>query len=176
MRDQIAEYAVSLYRDIPIAVYEGLLSVLSLGLIVIIACYGFKHGWRNIFGLLLVEYVFVIYCSTVFFRPTNELPQFNFTPFWSYATSSDGSILTLDKLMNILVFIPVGLLIGIAFRSINWWKTMIVGIVLSAGIELLQLLLRRGMSELDDVFHNTIGCLIGYFVVRIIIKCCRSNL
>lgn len=165
MKEKVADYAVSLYRDIPISVYEGLLSVLFLWLVVIIVCYGLKRGWRKILGLLFAEYVFVIYCSTVFFRAINELPRYNFTPFWSYAASSDGCIFSPDKFMNIMVFIPVGLLIGITFRSANWWKAMIGGIVISSGIEFLQLLLRRGMSELDDVMHNTIGCMVGYFVV-----------
>ena len=40
MKEQITEYVLSLYRDIPTAVYEGLLSVLFLGAVVIIACYG----------------------------------------------------------------------------------------------------------------------------------------
>ena len=36
MKEQITEYVISLYRDIPMAVYEGLLSVLCLGTVAII--------------------------------------------------------------------------------------------------------------------------------------------
>ena len=68
MKEQITEYVISLYRDIPMAVYEGLLSVLCLGVVVVIVCYRLKRGWRKIAGLVLVGYVYVIYCSTVLFR------------------------------------------------------------------------------------------------------------
>ena len=46
MKEQIAEYLISLYKDIPMAVYEGLLSVLCLGVVVVIVCYRLKRGWR----------------------------------------------------------------------------------------------------------------------------------
>ena len=68
MKELVADYIISLYHDIPWEVYEGLLSILCLGVVIIIACYGFKLGWRGIVGLLLVEYIFFIYCSTVIYR------------------------------------------------------------------------------------------------------------
>ena len=39
-----------------------------------------------------------------------------------------------------------------------------VGFIFSSVIELSQLLLKRGLCEFDDVFHNTLGCVIGYGV------------
>lgn len=166
MREQIEEYVISLYRDIPVSVYEGLLSVLCLGLVVIIACYGLKRSWRKIVGLLLVEYVFLIYCSTVFFRSKNDSQKYNFTPLWSYAASSDCSILSPDKLMNILVFVPVGCLMTISFRSVKWWQVLCIGCFISVLIEALQYFFYRGFAETDDVMHNMLGCVAGYILVQ----------
>lgn len=113
MRDQIIEYFESLYKDIPMAMYEGLLSVLCLGVVVIIACYGLKRGWRKIYGLILVEYVFVIYCSTVIFRTVADGNGHEFTPFWSYMAIENGrSELLAENIMNVVVFIPIGILLG----------------------------------------------------------------
>ena len=39
---------------------------------------------------------------------------------------------------------------------------MVVGSILSIAIEALQFLMMRGFSEIDDVIHNTLGCMIGY--------------
>ena len=39
-----------------------------------------------------------------------------------------------------------------------------VGFVFSSVIELSQLVLKRGLCEFDDVFHNTLGCAVGYGV------------
>jgi hypothetical protein len=113
MREQIAEYVISLYRDIPMAVYEGLLSVLCLGTVVIIACYGFERGWRGIAGLILTEYIFLVYCSTVFFRIVKGVREYYYTPFWSY----DKPELRIENVMNVVVFVPVGLLLGCAIRG-----------------------------------------------------------
>ncbi len=163
-------YLQSLQRDVPPSVYDGLLSILVLWLVAVLITWGIKRGYRNVLKLVLAEYVFLIYCSTVFFRPSSDFRKYNFTPFWSYAASSYGSIITPDKLMNVLVFVPVGLLIGITFRPVKWWKTLMAGVMISSGIEILQLLLRRGVSEFDDVFHNTIGCLIGCGLASVILR------
>ena len=43
-----------------------------------------------------------------------------------------------------------------------------IGICLSVGIETLQFVFRKGFSEFDDVMHNTLGCLIGYGMYKVI--------
>jgi len=39
---------------------------------------------------------------------------------------------------------------------------------LSIGIEILQFVMKRGLSEVDDVMHNTIGCMMGYGISRLL--------
>ena len=79
--------------------------------------------------------------------------------------------------MNVIVFIPVGLLLGSLLRvkgsstseatkSMTWLMVAIIGCGISVTIESLQFLFKRGFSELDDVMHNTLGCLIGWFMVK----------
>ena len=81
--------------------------------------------------------------------------------------------------MNVLVFVPVGLLIGmitLAYKDKSitqeYWKGGVIAIVvslcISTSVEALQLLLKRGLSEVDDVIHNTTGCLIGFIIVALI--------
>lgn len=169
MREQFRQYIINLYQDIPQEVYEGLLSVFCLGLVVFIAWKGFKTGFRYSAILLLVEYVFLIFCSTIIFRTTGEIRQYNFHPFWSYQAIQDGrEELLAENIMNVVVFIPVGLLLGIAFKQMTWWKALLVGCSISVTIEALQFFLMRGFSEVDDVMHNTVGCLIGYGIMTIL--------
>ena len=68
------------------------------------------------------------------------------------------------NIMNVLVFIPTGLLLGFLVRSIKWWAVMLIGVIISVSIELLQFCLKSGFSEFDDVMHNSTGCLLGYGV------------
>ena len=168
MRDQFRTYIVSLYQDIPTEVYEGLLSVFSIGLVVFIAWKGFKSGLRYSAILLLVEYIFLLFCSTVIFR-TGETRQYDFHPFWSYKAIQEGrEDLLAENIMNVVVFIPVGLLLGIAFKQMTWWKALLIGCSISVTIEALQFFFMRGFSEVDDVMHNTLGCAIGFLIVAII--------
>ena len=117
---------------------------------------------------MLIEYIFLIFCSTVFFRTTSELRKYDIHPFWSYKAIQDGrEELLAENIMNVVVFIPVGLLLGIAFKQMTWWKALLIGCGISVTIESLQFLFKRGFSELDDVMHNTLGCLIGYGIYLI---------
>lgn len=158
MREQFRQYIINLYQDIPQEVYEGLLSVFCIGLVVFIAWKGFKSGLRYSAILLLVEYIFLLFCSTVFFRATSVTRQYDIHPFWSY----DRPELLVENIMNVVVFVPVGLLLGIAFKQMTWWKALLIGCSISVTIESLQFFFMRGFSEVDDVMHNTLGCILGY--------------
>ena len=167
MREQFRTYIVSLYQNIPAEVYEGLLAVFCLGLVIFIAWKGFKTGLRY------------SACSTVIFRTTGETRQYDFHLFWSYKAIQEGrEDLLAENIMNVVVFIPVGLLLGIAFKQMTWWKALLIGCSISVTIEALQFFFMRGFSELDDVMHNTLGCLIGFgfmIILRIIFKTRYNN-
>ena len=169
MREQFRTYIVRLYQNIPTEVYEGLLSVFCLGLVLLLGFCGIKKGLRYSSMLLLIEYVFLLFCSTVIFRTVGETRQYDFHPFWSYQALQEGrEDLLAENIMNVVVFIPVGLLLGIAFKQMTWWKVLLVGCSISVTIESLQFFLMRGFSELDDVMHNTLGCLLGYGIMTIL--------
>lgn len=59
--------------------------------------------------------------------------------------------------MNILMFVPLGFLIG-------GWKGIIICFIFSCLIELTQYIGCLGFCELDDMLNNTIGAGIGALV------------
>ncbi len=69
-------------------------------------------------------------------------------------------------LANIIMFVPVGVLVGWIWR----WRGLWVAFGLSAAIEILQLITARGLCEFDDVFHNMIGAAIGIGVMLLYLK------
>lgn len=162
MHEQIWEYWASLHRDIPMAVYEGLLSVLCLGVVAFFSWKGIRKGFVLTARLLLVELVTIIYCSTVIFRNAGEISRYDFHPFWSYNDSN----LYVENVMNVVAFVPIGLLLGASFKGLKWWQALLTGLCISIGIESLQYILMKGFSELDDVMHNTLGCAIGWLMVK----------
>lgn len=166
MRDEFKQYIISLYKYIPQEVYEGLLSVFCLGVVLFIAFKGVRISFRWSSVLLLIEYIFLLFCSTVIFRPTGETRQYDFHPFWSY----DRPELLVENIMNVVVFIPVGLLLGSAFKQMTWWKALMIGCSISITIEALQFWFMRGFLEVDDVMHNTVGCIMGYIIYSILVR------
>lgn len=152
--------------ELPIWVQEGLLVALCIGGVALLSFYGVKKGIKLALRLLLFEYVVLIFCSTFFFRPTMKERIYDFHPFWSYVAIQEGrKHLLKENIMNVVMFVPVGFLLGCASRGMRWWMALLIGVGISVSIEALQLVFKRGFSEFDDVFHNTLGCLIGFGVI-----------
>ena len=167
MREQFRQYIINLYQDIPQEVYEGLLSIFCIGLVVFIVWKGFKAGLRYSSVLLLIEYIFLLLCSTAIFRATGEARQYDFHPFWSY----DRPELLIENIMNVIVFIPVGMILGSLLRvKGSWLVALLIGSSISISIEALQFWFMKGFSELDDVMHNTVGCIMGYIIYSILVR------
>lgn len=169
MREQFVRYLIDLFRDVPTGVYIGMLSIFCLGTVVLIALKGYEKGWNLSAMLLAVEYVILIYCATVVFREYSENVGHDFMPFWSYEAIGNGrNDLLAENIMNVVVFVPVGLLLSCVSRRLKWWMVLLFGLGLSVSIEALQYIFHKGFSEFDDVFHNTLGCAIGIMIVAII--------
>ena len=187
MFNYFRQYIVVLY-NVPSVVYEGLVSMLCIGAVLILAFIGFRRSLKYIAGLLLTEYVFLLFYMTVFYRESSAcISGHNFHPFWSYAVIRQGNdFLFVENIMNTVAFIPVGFLLSPCMRckkeNINWtsgWLfALFVGLCISVSIEALQYFNHRGFSEFDDVFHNTLGTLIGYglwIVVNVFIIKVKNN-
>jgi glycopeptide antibiotics resistance protein len=73
-----------------------------------------------------------------------------------------------ETVMNVVVFMPIGVVLSCLSPRIKWWMVLLIGIGFSVLIEALQFFLKRGFAEFDDVFHNMLGCLLGIMIVAII--------
>ncbi len=102
---------------------------------------------------LLTGYFFLIIAVTVFSRKAG-IERYELVPFWSYSNPS----LSIQIFLNIILFIPVGLLGGRDFG----WRIIPIAMAVSIIIEIVQLVTGRGLMELDDITHNTLGTAIGF--------------
>lgn len=163
MIDRFSQCIVENCRMLPTSVYVWLGVVLCVGTVLLWAFMGFRKGSRWAVGLLLVGYLLWIYSMTVIFRDVQAMRSFSLNPFWSYRAIKAGDpLLLVQDIMNVVAFIPVGLLLGYVFDKIRWWQVLLAGVLISLGIESLQFMLKRGFAEFDDVLHNGLGCLVGY--------------
>lgn len=72
---------------------------------------------------------------------------------------------------NVLCFMPFGFLLPWMRKNLNhWYLTGLMTFYLSLLIELTQLFLRVGSFDVDDLFLNTLGGLLGYLCYRILLR------
>ena len=68
-----------------------------------------------------------------------------------------------------VMFLPFGFLLPLIVKKCRcWWVTYLAGCIFSTLIELFQVLTKRGIFDLDDIFNNTVGAMIGYGLVSIV--------
>ena len=122
---------------------------------------------RIVFAVLLGVYTFYIFLFTVLSRAPIQIYQYKIIPFWSYFKILCGEKKYIKEvLLNIIVFIPEGFLITYNFDKWSVKKYIIIGFIMSTTIEVLQLLLKRGMFELDDILGNTLGIVFGTWIIN----------
>ena len=103
--------------------------------------------------VLIALYIFFILWVTLFSRRPMDTRIFRGL-FWEIEMGYWNNII-----QNILLFIPLGFLIG-------GKPGIIAGVLLSIGIESIQFIFRLGYCELDDVLNNTIGAAIGSLLFK----------
>lgn len=75
-----------------------------------------------------------------------------------------------NSLGNVLWFIPFGFLFPTVIQKESMVGTILAGGCLSVIIESLQFVLETGVSDIDDVFFNVCGTIIGFILYRIIYR------
>ena len=165
MYSRVQDYLSLLSFNFPKELYWVLIILFCAGCVFFMIYHGFDKGVRYTIRLVLAEYLLFLYCSTVFCRASMEEVHFNLVPFWGY-TNYEGELrhlyVIMGNVMNIVAFLPVGILLPLAFERIKFKDVLLCGLGISLSIEVLQYVLKRGFLESDDLIHNTIGCIVGY--------------
>ena len=127
---------------------------------------------RKVYIILLAIYVIVLICSAIIFRLPRETDVIAVDLFWSWSSSQQ---LLWGNLINIAAFIPVGLLIGLIVPRYRLLAASLVGLFLSETFECFQLILHRGVFDVDDLFNNFLGARIGGLIAVMVIKVSRLS-
>ncbi|MEF3405089.1 VanZ family protein [Agromyces sp. CCNWLW203] len=119
-----------------------------------------------LFALYLVLLVWiVIWKLELPYVGTGELRQVKLTPFISDACN--GASAPSEVVVNVVLFIPFGMYLGLLAPARPWWQAMIAIIGASLALEVAQFALAVGSSDLTDVITNTVGGLIGLVLLAI---------
>lgn len=125
-----------------------------------------------------VAYIIFLLALTLLTREVGAAYQYKTELFWSYreyfATGNDR--LGIQMIGNVVVFIPWGVILPLTFKRMKFKESISSAFLFSVGIELVQLLLKCGLFEFDDVFHNTLGAGIGYGLYVFVRRWARKTL
>ena len=93
------------------------------------------------------------------------------TPFKNYFPESINApkyIFAEDDLLNIIIFIPIGLYLSYFIKNKKFIKVSLITFGISLFFELFQLFTIIGSFTLQDLMTNVIGGIIGYLVYKLL--------
>lgn len=90
--------------------------------------------------------------------------------FYIYREQLGIKAFLLNVVGNVVVFIPCGFFLPIISSRCkrHAWVTILLCFLFSLSIETVQLVLRVGSFDVDDIFLNTIGGILGYLLYHLV--------
>ena len=121
-----------------------------------------RRWWKPGLAVLVLCWLAVVLVQTVWIGRV-EGRKLSLLPFQCYITVLKGGEKELlrSAFMNVLLFYPGGLLVGRVWKRCPLWLWVAVFLLGSLTIELCQYGFGIGITETDDVIHNTLGGFLG---------------
>ena len=181
---------------LPVFPYNGILRpvlmLVGMGL-TFFALYRTRRGpyYKKLLTIACLGYAFFLLYATFLSRSVAQYYSYRLELMWSLKNTfslngepesllfSRFSTICLDNpemleaiVINLLLMVPVGYLLpmvaAVLGKAVRGWQIIISGFMLSVLIEVIQLVTRLGMLDVDDVVFNTTGTAIGYTLYRYI--------
>lgn len=142
------------------------------------------HGEKNmtkkqgVAAFLLSCWLLLVLALTITSRGANYTGNVNIDYFSGYINAwNKWSISELQLILfNMLMFVPLGFLLPLLWDKAERFKvTFLASLGTTALIEFGQLLTGKGIFEVDDLFHNCLGSLFGYFCMMAILSIIRDK-
>lgn len=137
-----------------------------------------ENPFRTLFcSCVLSLSVAVIIIMTLYGRTQGTEFAFRLRLFGSYieAFGNKNIEILLQIIMNIVMFVPVGLFLPCCFQKFEKNRFVLLGeLILSGTIELIQGITKIGMFEFDDILGNVLGAEIGFGIYWILSRSFRK--
>lgn len=106
----------------------------------------------------------------------NLVPFQEIIRFVKYREYIDFTSVVINLLGNVVAFMPFGALIRwVLDRKTRWYQAVGYTFLFSLCVELLQLVARVGVFDVDDLLLNTLGGLLGFFVYYLLLLINRRS-
>lgn len=138
--------------------------VISIVAIATCVFFKIKFKWKlrkACYLFLIIEYIVLVFLSTVFTRRILEVPRVEVALLWSYRWGYKvygWKTVLLENGINIVLLMPIAILLMLFMKNgRHGLLVLIICLLISSCIELLQYFMRRGTLEIDDILHNMAG-------------------
>ena len=100
--------------------------------------------------------------------------KINLTPF-SEPLILNGKVDVSEIILNVVIFVPLGIYAGILFESWVFGKKLFLFFLISLIVEGLQFILAVGAFDITDIITNTLGGIIGLMIFKAIEKAFNNS-
>ncbi|MEG0077361.1 VanZ family protein [Anaerorhabdus sp.] len=130
-----------------------------------------KRGYSTfklICGFGLVCTIILILFATLFYTPIDltrpSIENINIKPFLWLQQVNGIDQFVVEKLPNVILFIPFGCLMPMVFKQTSkWYILLIIAFLTTFTLEFIQSFIGRS-ADIDDIIMNLSGAIIGYMV------------
>ncbi|WZH50706.1 MAG: VanZ family protein [Nocardioides alkalitolerans] len=164
-----------MFRQAPVLpVVVPIAALVLLGLLLHLRRRGLLSLPRASVALALAVYVAGVVANTVFpvylDKPTSTVPWhagLALVPFHDYEVA--------DALMNVGVFLPVGVLASLLLARPSWGRVLAVAALFSLVIEVTQYVTARTLggghiADVNDLLWNVVGGVLGWALLRLAVR------
>lgn len=123
---------------------------------------------RCILLLAIVSYVLLFFYLAVLGRDSMTTPILKLELFWSYR--SPGNNTFMGSCQNILCFVFLGVMVGLYSNNNRICRALFVGLFVSMATECSQLIWNKGVFDVDDLFNNSLGSVLGGLIAILVWK------
>ncbi|MBZ5858136.1 VanZ family protein [Flavihumibacter profundi] len=121
----------------------------------------------SIIYLIALFWILLFKLGVRFFYMGNR--NVNLIPFSEFFNSK-AKIDVSELILNIVVFVPLGIYAGVLFKGRTFVKYLFIFFLSSLIVEGLQFILRVGIFDITDIITNTLGGIIGLMIFKAIEK------
>jgi glycopeptide antibiotics resistance protein len=125
-------------------------------------------------AVVFLAYLLLLFYLTLMSPVYNSIHSINIVPLKSIMAliGSSGRVILRNIAGNIAAFLPMGLLLPLLCKRLDRLRIIIViSGALSIFIEILQYILNRRVTDIDDVILNIIGGITGYIIYILSVRC-----
>lgn len=143
-------------------------AILIVYILVLIKVMVFKDVPMITFGVLKLSFGGINPGQTANFIPlTTIIP---------YLLGSKGLLIGgINLVGNIILLIPIGYLVPFIYQNISRRKILLIALGSGLFIETMQVVLKVGIFDIDDVILNALGVMIGYWSFLLVLKWMREK-